>query len=150
MTIVHPDNWQVIRPRQTGDFVTIAPQAGITTGGIGYGVLLNGVPAAKGQRPSIDEMTQQIIQQIKQSNKLEQMGSPKPITVAGLEGRYTLMRSDSPFQNAKGEPQTERDLLVTVARPDGSLIYMIFVAPEGDFARLQPTYDAMLKSIQFR
>ena len=33
---------------------------------------------------------------------------------------------------------------------DGSLIFMIFVAPQVDFERLQPTYQAMVKSVQFR
>jgi len=27
---------------------------------------------------------------------------------------------------------------------------MIFVAPEADFDRLKPTYEAMVKSVQFR
>lgn len=149
ITINHPDNWQVTPPAQKGEFVTIAPEAGVTSGGVGYGVLLNGV-APPGQKVSIDDMTKQLIAQIQQNNKLEQLGPPKPTTVAGSAGRITLLRSDSPFQNARGEPQTERDILVTVLRRDGSMIYMIFVAPEADFARLQPTYEAMLKSVQFR
>ena len=150
MTIDHPENWQVTAPKEKGDFVTIAPQAGVTSGGVGYGVLLNGIPAGQGQSPSVDDLTAALIKQIQQNNKLEQMGKPQPITIGGIEGRYTVLRSDSPFQNAKGEPQTERDVLVTVRRQDGSLIYMIFIAPEADFARLQPAYEAMLKSVQFR
>ena len=149
ITINHPDNWQVTPPKQQGEFVTIAPQAGVTSGGVGYGVLLNGIPPP-GQKLSIDDMTTQLIKQIQQNNKLELLRAPQPLTVGGSEGRYTLLRSDSPFQNAKGEPQTERDVLVTVLRHDGSMIYMIFVAPEADFARLQPAYEAMLKSVQFR
>jgi hypothetical protein len=39
---------------------------------------------------------------------------------------------------------------VTVPQGDGSLIFMIFIAPQSDFAALQPTYEAMLKSVQFR
>jgi hypothetical protein len=30
------------------------------------------------------------------------------------------------------------------------MIFMIFVAPEADFARLQPAYDAMVNSVQFK
>ena len=40
--------------------------------------------------------------------------------------------------------------LVTVPRADGSVIFMIFVAPESDFARLQPTYEAMVKSAHLK
>jgi hypothetical protein len=40
--------------------------------------------------------------------------------------------------------------LITVPRPDGSLIFMIFVAPEADFEKLKPTFDAMVRSAQFK
>jgi beta-barrel assembly-enhancing protease len=150
MTINRPENWQVTPPKQQGQVVTIAPQTGVTNNGVGYGVLLNGAPPPKGQRLSIDEMTAQLIQQIQKNNELEQMGKPKPVTVGGIEGRATLLRSPSPIPNASGQPQPERDVLITVPLHDGSLIYMLFVAPEADFARLQPTYEAMLKSVQFR
>ena len=150
MRINRPENWQVALPKQQGQFVTIAPQTGITNSGVGYGVLLNGAPGARGQRASIDEMTVQLIRQIQQNNELEQLGNPRPLTVGGIEGRFTFLRSPSPIPNANGQPQPERDLLVTVPLHDGSLIYMIFIAPEADFARLQPTFEAMLKSVQFR
>src|SRR6516162_4405599 len=41
--IQRPDNWQVTMPKQRGQSVTIAPQAGLTAEGVGYGVVLNGV-----------------------------------------------------------------------------------------------------------
>lgn len=150
MTILRPENWQVTLPEQQGQFVTIAPQAGITKSGVGYGVLLNGAPAPRGQRVSIDDLTGQVIQQLKQSNELEQLSKPKPITVGGFEGRSTLLRSSSPFPDANGQARPERDLLITIQQNDGSLIYMIFVAPESDFSRLQPAFEAMLRSVQFK
>lgn len=150
MRILHPENWPVNLPQQQGQFVTIAPQAGITNSGVGYGVLLNGAPASRGQRLSIDDMTSQLIQQIQQSNELQQLSKPQSIIVGGIEGRSTFLRSPSPFPGANGDAQSERDWLVTVPLRDGSLIYMIFVAPESTFNRLQPTFEAMLKSIQFK
>jgi hypothetical protein len=150
MRINRPENWPVNLPPQQGQFVTIAPQAGITNSGVGYGVLLNGAPAPRGQRMTIDEMTIQLIQRIQQNNQLEQVSKSQPITVGGIEGRSTLLRSPSPFPGADGQAQQERDWLVTVPLSDGSLIFMIFVAPESDFSRLQPTYEAMLRSAQFK
>lgn len=150
MRILRPENWPVTMPAQQGQFVTIAPQAGVTNSGVGYGVLLNGAPAPRGQRASIDDMTSQLIQQIQQSNELQQVGKSQPITVGGMEGRSTLLRSSSPFPDANGQQQQERDWLVTVQLRDGSVIYMIFVAPESDFRRLQPTYEAMIRSAQFK
>jgi len=150
MKIHRPENWQVTLPEQQGQFVTIAPQSGITSSGVGYGVLLNGVAAARGEHISIDEMTSHLIQQMQQSNELEQLSKPQPITVGGIECRSTFLQSPSPFPDAKGQPQKERDWLVTVPRNDGSVIFLIFVAPQSDFARFQPTHEAMLKSAQFK
>jgi hypothetical protein len=150
ITISRPDNWPVTLPEQQGQFVTIAHQAGVTNRGVGYGVLLNGAPGPQGQRVSIDGMTVQLIKQIQQSNELEQLGDPQPLTVGGVEGRSTFLRSPSPFPDSNGQTQPERDWLVTVPMRDGSMVFMIFVAPQADFDRLQPTYQAMVKSVQFR
>lgn len=150
MRISRPENWSVTFPEQQGQFVTIAPTEGANNSGVGYGVLLNAVPASRTGRANIDEMTSQLIQRIGQNNQLEQTGRSQAITVAGIEGRSTLLRSESPFAGADGQSQLERDWLITVPMRDGSLIYMIFVAPESDFSRLQPTFEAMLRSAQFK
>jgi predicted Zn-dependent protease len=149
MKIMRPENWPVTLPEQRGQFVTIAPAEGVSSTGVGYGVLLNGA-GAQGQRLSIDELTAALIQQIQQSNEMEQLGNPEAITVGGKEGRSTFLRSPSPFPDANGQSQPERDWLVTIPQSDGSLIFMIFIAPQADFGQLQPTYEAMLKSVQFR
>ena len=150
LTINHPENWAVTLPEKQGQFVTIAPEAGIANSGVGYGVLLNGTPASRGQRVGIDEMTSQLIQQIQQNNELQQLGQSRPLTVGGFEGRSTFLHSASPFPDGNGQPRQERDWLVTVPLSDGTLIYMIFVAPESDFTRFQPTFEAMVRSVQFK
>jgi len=147
--IEHPENWQVIMPKQQGQFLTIAPQAGITANGVGYGVLLNGVAIPKGEHISIDDVTGRLVQDMQQNNGLQPVGNAQPITVGGIQGRSVTLQSTSPFPAANGQPQKERDWLVTVPQRDGSVIFMIFVAPESEFARFEPTYQAMLKSLQF-
>lgn len=150
MKMDHPENWQVTLPEQQGQFVTIAAEEAITKrGGVGYGVLLNGVMAPGGQM-SIDDVTSQLIQKIQERNELTQTSKSEPITVGGIEGRSTLLQSPSPFPDANGQPQKERDWLVTVLRKDGAVIFMIFLAPESDFAQFQPTFEAMLKSAKFK
>jgi Zn-dependent protease with chaperone function len=150
MKILHPENWPVTLPDQKGQFVTIAPPEGAAGGGVGYGVLLNGAAGPRGQKASIDDLTEALIHQMQESNELEPLGNSEPITVGGVEGRSTFLRSASPFPDANGQAQPERDWLVTVPRPDGSVIFMIFVAPQAHFDQLKPTYDAMLNSVQFR
>jgi hypothetical protein len=149
LKIAHPENWPVTLPEQRGQFVTIAPAEAVTNSGLGYGVMLNGA-SAHGEKMSVDDMTASLIQQMQQSNELEQVGKPEAITVGGKDSRATVLRSSSPFPDANGAAQVERDWLITVPMSDGSLVFMIFIAPETDFAALQPTYDAMLKSVQFR
>jgi hypothetical protein len=59
------------------------------------------------------------------------------------------MQSQSPFRNPAGNVQVERDWMVTIPQRDGTVIYMVFVAPEAEFSLFEPSYQAMLKSVQF-
>ena len=147
--INHPENWQVKLPDKDGQFATIAPQAGITGNGVGYGVLLNGIAAPQGGRTNIDDVTGKLVQEM-QNNGLEPLGNPQPVTVAGVQGRSMMFHSASPIPGANGQAQLERDWLVTVQQRDGSVIFVIFVSPQSQFASFQPTYDAMLKSLQLQ
>ena len=98
---------------------------------------------------SIDEVTRALVKDMEQNEALKPEGDPRPITVAGIEGRSATLHSVSSFSSANGQPQRERDWLVTVPQRDGSVIFMVFVAPHSEFDRFQPTYEAMLKSVQF-
>ena len=147
--VEYPENWQVMLPKQQGQFVTIAPQAGIAANGVGYGVLLNGVAPSSGQHMTIDDITGQLVKELEQNEALQPAGNAQPVTVAGIEGRSVILHSISPFLTSNGQSQRERDWLITVPQPDGSVIFMIFVAPQSQFDRFQPTYDAMLKSVRF-
>jgi len=145
----YPDNWQVTPPRKRGESLIIAPQAGITANGVGYGVVMNGVAARNGEPANIDEVTGKLVQEIEQNEALKPAGNAQPISVAGVEGRSVNLQSVSPFATASGQAQKEQDWLVTVPQHDGSVLFMIFVAPQSDFARFQPTYEAMVKSLRF-
>jgi len=149
MKIEYPENWQVMMPKKQGRFVAIAPPAGITTNGVGYGVLLNGVAPSKGEPMSIDDVTRELVKDMEQNEALQPTGDAQPITVAGVEGRSVALHSVSPISSANGQPQRERDWLVSVPQHDGSVIFLVFVAPQSEFDRFQPTYEKMLKSIRF-
>ncbi len=147
MKIARPDNWDVAAPQQQGQSVTIAPRAGIVTNGFGYGVAINGV-SGSGRNATIDQMTADIVSSLQGGGSdLQAVGSPTRITVAGVRGRSVVLQSTSPFVDAKGQSQKERDWLVTIPRPDGSVYYLVFVAPESQFSYFQPTFEKMLKSI---
>lgn len=148
-SISHPSNWEVIPPQQQGNSVTIAPRAGVNGNGVGYGVVINGVRPQNGAG-DLDQITSQLIQQMQQGGgDLQQVGSVQPITVAGIRGRSVNMESTSPFTTADGQPQKERDWMVTLPQQDGSVMYFVFVAPKSEFSRFKPTFDNMLRSLQF-
>ncbi len=149
MSLAHPDNWQVTMPRQQRDFVTIAPPAGVTQAGVGYGVLISSAAPPKGQRMSIDDITTALVAEMQQQNNLKPTGGMQSISIAGVQGRSVALQSTSPFASASGQPQVENDWLVTVPQRDGSIIYFIFVAPQAEFDRFRPAFESMLKSVQF-
>jgi beta-barrel assembly-enhancing protease len=149
MKIVRPENWDVIAPQQQGQSFTIAPRAGFVSNGIGYGVVINGM-SPKETKASIDDKTADIVRTLQSGGgDLQTVGKAIPIRVAGVRGRSVTMQSTSPFPDATGRSQKETDRLVTIPRPDGSVIFLVFVAPVAEFERLRPTFDAMLNSVQF-
>jgi beta-barrel assembly-enhancing protease len=147
--ISYPENWQVMVPKQRGQSVTIAPAAGIAGNDVGYGVVLNGVAPPEGERMSIDDITRQLVRDLEQNEAMQPTGNMEPITVAGIQGRSVALHSISPFPAANGQHQREQDWLVTVPQRDGSIIFLVFVAPEWQFDRFEPTFKEMLKSVQF-
>ncbi|HEV2134925.1 MAG TPA: M48 family metallopeptidase [Terracidiphilus sp.] len=147
--MVRPENWKVIAPQQEGQSVTIAPQAGVIDTGVGYGVVLNGV-TPKDKSMTIDQVTDEIVRSLQSGGgDLQPLGKATEIKVAGVRGRSVNLQSTSPFRDAKGNPQKERDRLVTIPRSDGSVIFIVFVAPEPDLNRASPTFERMLRSVQF-
>ncbi len=149
MKIVRPENWGVVAPQQQGQSVIIAPHAGIVGNGIGYGVVIDSV-SSQAKRANIDQMTAEIVRNLQSGGgDLQPVGKTTRIKVGGVRGRSVNMQSTSPFPDLKGQSQKEKDRLVTIPRPNGSVIFLVFVAPESEFERLSPTFDKMLKSVQF-
>jgi len=147
MKIEHPENWPVTMPSHQAEYVTIAPQTGITPNGVGYGVLLN---VARTKQPiSIDDVTAELVQQLQRTHGVKPVSNAEPIVVNGTHGRSVTMQSVSPFPAGDGQPQLERDWLVAFPQTADTVFILVFVAPQSEFARFQPTYEAMLRSVQF-
>jgi Zn-dependent protease with chaperone function len=148
MKMARPENWPVTPPQHHADYLTIAPQAGVTPNGVGYGVLIN---AAKtnGQPISMDDVAKALVQQLERSHGVKPVSNAEAIGVNGVQGRSVMMESASPFPSANGQQQPERDWLVAFPQSNDVVIFFIFVAPESEFTHFQPTYEAMLKSVKF-
>ncbi|HMC30644.1 MAG TPA: M48 family metallopeptidase [Candidatus Angelobacter sp.] len=140
-SISYPDNWKTAGDQNT---VMIAPQQGAGENGISYGVMIG---AAQGGS-TLDQSTQQVIQNMQQDNPgMQVSGDPQNVEINGVQGRSVFLQGKSPLQQ-DGKPLPERDWLVTLPRPDGRMMYLVFVSPERDFNQLHPTYQKMLDSLQ--
>ncbi|HYN15876.1 MAG TPA: DUF4197 family protein [Terriglobales bacterium] len=143
--ISYPDNWQLYQD-QGGNGATIAPPAGVSEGAVAYGVVIN---VANPNTSSLDQVTHDLISTLERSNPgLRASGSPQPVRVNGVEGRSVDLAGQSPIEQ-DGKPVAEHDWLVVLPRPEGGMLYAVFIAPERDFSELRPTYENMLRSLQF-
>jgi hypothetical protein len=143
----HPANWEAFGD-QGGAMVTIAPRSGLVqdrNGGvaIGYGVMVSFYDPHQNGGGNLSNDTNALIGQLRQSNPAMQVsGRQQRTNVGGSNGLVTTLHNQSPLGGR------EINMLVTVNRPQG-LFYMIFIAPEKDYAQLQGTFEQMLRSVRF-
>ena len=144
-TVSYPDNWKVNGDQNT---TIIAPPSGASDTGIAYGVVLGTRPESGGS--SLDDATRQLADGLAQDNPgMKVSGEPKNIDVNGTQGRSLELLGNSPLQ-LNGKPLQERDLLVAVPRPQGGLVYLVFISTDRDYSQLHPTYQKMLDSLHVR
>ncbi len=138
-TISYPDNWQV---NSDNSSVTIAPNGGTSGGNVAYGVIISAIRPANGS--DINQATEDLIAGLIQSNSgMRRIGTTQDIRVNGIIGRSAELEGNSPIQGQK-----ERDWVVTVPGQNGSIFYLVFVAPENEFGRLRPTFETMQRSLK--
>ncbi|HUR37270.1 MAG TPA: M48 family metallopeptidase [Terriglobales bacterium] len=143
--IAYPSNWKVFGSQQGGS-VTIAPEAGVSGSAVAYGVMINGYTPQ--QQQSLSQSVSEILRSIQQSNPQVQAASQaRQATVNGMPAVIMDLRGPSPLTN-NGQPVAERDTFVAVQRQDGSVIWMMFVAPEQHYSALSSTYQRMIESLR--
>jgi beta-barrel assembly-enhancing protease len=144
-SIAYPENWEAMGNRNSA--VTIAPRAGVSENAIAYGVVISGVQPRPGQ--SLIDVAAQIYEGLRQSNpQLRAADSPRQVSINGAPGIVVNMLGPSPLATADGQAAAERDMLVAVQRPDGLVVWMLFIAPERDFQALSPAFQRMLESLR--
>lgn len=144
-SISYPQSWQ--KGEAQNGSVALVPPNGAGQSGIAYGAIVDG---ARFQSPvtnasELAQATAAIVRQMSQQNEgLGQAGNISTTSVNGLAANVVELRGRSPLG------MDERDLLVTVARPDGAVSYMVFVAPEPDYPTLKPVFLSMAQSFRAR
>ena len=148
MKIDHPENWDVVQGQQSGS-VTIAPRAGVTGSAVAYGVVIQSVEAPRPQM-SAAELTRSIAQSLAASDSnMKQSGDIQPVTVNGASAGSVELETVSPMASTDGKPQGERDWLVAIPRSQGQATFLVFVSPKVHFEQMKPTFEKMLRSVQF-
>jgi len=144
----YPENWQTASGPQTA--VTIVPDGGVAQKAIAYGVMINEF-APSNPGASLSQQTQELLQGIRRQNPdVRVVGQPQRITVNGAAGQSIDLLGISPIGSGGNRPLDERDWLVTLSQPGGSLLYFVFIAPDRDFAKLRPTFEKMLRSVRLQ
>lgn len=149
-SISYPATWQ--KGEGKDGSVALVPQNGAGETGIAYGAI---VDSTRLQSPvsdanSLVQATAAIANQMIQQNAgMQQAGGVSQMTVNGRLAGAVELRGKSPV-TSNGAAVPERDLLVTVARPDGSVNYIVFVAPEADYPTLKPLFTSMAESFRVR
>jgi len=143
VSISYPSNWSTASGRTS---ITIAPKAGVSQNAIAYGVMISSVQDANAA--SLDQAAQDLIQDLQHANPgLRQNGDLRHETAGGKDARLVDLIGSSPLQQ-DGKPLPERNWLVVTQGASGSYLYLIFIAPEKDFAALKPTYQKMFDSLR--
>ena len=146
-SLSYPANWQAYGGNNS-DSVTIAPQNGISKGSngnaqVGYGAIVSYFFPDTNRGANLATDTDDLIHHLRTQNpNMQVAGNPRRVRVANHDGTVTTLQSDSPFGGA------ETDALLTVSTPQG-LFYMIFIAPQAQFGKLQGAFDQMVQSIRF-
>jgi beta-barrel assembly-enhancing protease len=142
--VSYPQGWQATG---SGNDVTMAPRDGVVakegSTQIGFGAMVSLFVPRKGRtalKPATDDLVRKIVSE---NPSASVTGPGTSVQVGGASGLLTLLKGDSPFGGV------ETDGLVTVVRPDG-LFYLVWIAPERDYARVEVSFKQMLESLKFQ
>lgn len=144
--ISYPDNWNVYGDQSSS--VVIAPESGVSENAIANGVMIN-IYQPEDSHSTLDQATHQLLASLRQSNsELRAIGNDEDIRINGVSGKSLDLLGNSPIQDQQGHAIKERDWLVTFKRSDGTLLYLVFIAPDKDFSTMRPAFEQMLRSLK--
>jgi Zn-dependent protease with chaperone function len=147
-SISYPANWQVFGDHDSA--VTIAPQNGVSQNAVAYGVMIN-TYQPEDANASLDQATHDLLVSLRQANPdLRAIGHDENIRVNGVAGKSVDLVGTSPIHDQSGRAAQERDWLVAFMRKDGTLLYVVSIAPDKDFEALRPTFEQILKSMRLK
>lgn len=146
-TVSYPENWQVAQGEQGS--TTIMPSYGLVNTGnggsaFGYGSIFTERSNSSSQR--IEEVAATISQDVIRNNPgLQVTEEPQRILVNGKRAVIYMMNGPSAFQGHQ-----ENVVLIVVERSATDTVSAIFVAPDRDYSKFEPTFKRILNSLQVK
>jgi Zn-dependent protease with chaperone function len=139
-----PTNWDEVEAR---DGVTYAPNGGFFRADNGGTAFTHGVQIGVSQGSgNLQRDTQRLVNTFAQSNpNLRQQTALQRDTVAGRTGYTTILSNVSEVTG-----QRERIALSTAQMRDGSLLYVVGVAPQTEAQAYDPAFRRVRQSVQIR
>ena len=138
-----PDNW---RELGGSNAVTFAPEGAYGTVS-GRSVFTHGVQmgVARNEEHDLRTATDELIRSLAQSNpRLQSPGNYDRGTIDGRPGLHTTLSNVSDVTGGE-----ERIAVYTTLLPDGTLFYVLGVAPREDFGSYDPAFRKVVSSVQF-
>ena len=143
LRITVPANWQQIGG---GSTVTYAPEGGYFQGQGGESVFTHGMELGivDGDGAALQRVTEQLVQSFARTNpQLRRQGGYSRVNVGGRQGMSTTLLNVS---EATGEREAVN--LSTVQLRDGSVLFLIGVAPEDEARAYFNTFSRVRQSLQ--
>jgi beta-barrel assembly-enhancing protease len=140
----YPENW---RQYGQGSAMTIAPEGGIISNALAYGMLISAFePDYHGQgRISLEDATDQLLNDLQRSNSgIRISRSHERISVGGRPAYLTEASNQSP---AGGR---ETNWIISTFAPGGDFYYFVGVAPQNEFSRYRRVFEDVIDSVRFR
>lgn len=138
-----PSNWRELPGNNS---VTFAPEGGY--GAVNQqSVFTHGIEAGLTRNESHDlqTATQELVQELAQSNqRMRSQGGYDRGTIGGRSGLRTTLSNQNDVTG-----KTERIALYTTLLDDGTLFYLIGVAPDNEYGAYDDVFDKVVRSLQF-
>jgi predicted Zn-dependent protease len=137
----HPDNW---KPVVQGTHVLLSPERGTdANGNLAYGMIIDVFQAQSAR--DINEATAQLLESLRRGNPAMKVVRTQVQT--RVNGQPALLNEVSNESPAGGQ---ETDVVITVRRATGDLLYFIQVAPAKDFSQYQTAFRNIMNSVRLR
>jgi hypothetical protein len=138
-----PSNWQQIG---SGNTVTYAPDGAFVQTADGHSAFTHGIEigVTAGNGGSLQQSTEQLLQSFSRTNPdLRRQGGYSRTTIGGRQGLTTTLSNVSEVTG-----QNEAINLSTVQLADGSLLFLIGVAPEGEARTYLDTFSRVRQNVR--